>query len=103
VAAVPVGVSFAFLFFHTAFTLSGMRPQGTGVTVFLSGEVLPALVSLSVGVAVIALARRDLAGMTAGRIDPEGRRVTAQARDGSRVAVVMSLGVLLLAALLLLL
>jgi hypothetical protein len=49
----------------------------------------PALLTLPLAVAVWVLARRDLARMAAGRMDPAGQPLTAEARDRAVVAAII--------------
>jgi hypothetical protein len=53
--------------------------------------LLPGLVGLPLGVATLAMARRDLGRMKAGRLDPTGRERTEWAQNNARVGVGLSL------------
>jgi hypothetical protein len=52
--------------------------------------VVPALVGLPLGIAVAVMARRDLARMDAGVIDPAGRQTTGGARELAAAGAMLS-------------
>jgi len=55
-----------------------------------------ALIGIPLGISVWVMARRDLRGMAAGRMDPEGERQTLSARDSAFSGFVMALAIGLL-------
>jgi hypothetical protein len=73
-----------------------LRHPGTAAAVACLALLL--LGGLSLGTAVFALARRDLARMAAGLVDPDGAAATALARDRGLVAALLVVMALVLLA-----
>jgi hypothetical protein len=86
---------------HRGGMLRGLATAG--LILPLAGLLLAPLVGfvagVSVGLTVWVLAGRDLAKMDAGRMDPDGRRLTQSARRLGLAGVLVSLGALALGGL----